>query len=161
MKPTDNEYDFFNLDENRLDDEWKEQPKLYFRYAKRLANAKAEYEQKKAERDVVAAELDRDIRADPAAFEMPKITEGAVEKTILLQKRYQDITGQVLKARHTVDIVQAAVDALDHRKKALESLVHLFSMNYFSQPVGPRGLAKEQVEEVRMKMTKTKKGKGV
>lgn len=128
------EPDFFALDENRLDYEWVNQPRLYYQYANQLADAKDSYERAKAAQELVAAEMDHRIRSAPEQYGVSKITEGVVEKTILMQQPYLNAQRHTLEAKHNMDVAQVAVITLDHRKKALEGLVQLRLANYFSEP---------------------------
>ena len=142
------EPDFFAIDQGRLDEEWLNQPKTFYRYALKLANAKAELERSKAERDVTAAEVDQEIRANPGGYGLgDKQTEPAIKNAGAVEPRNIKANKAIIKAKHDVDVTQAAVDALDHRKKALENLVHLFGMNYFAQPKAPK-TAKERMQKV-------------
>jgi hypothetical protein len=141
------DFDFFDLDPHRLDEEWVHQPKLYFEWATKLADAKKDLELTRATLDQVVARLDRLIRQEPLAFDLPKVTEGVVEKTILLQDAYQAAHREVLRAKDRVNKVEAVVAALDHRKKALENLVYLHGQSYFSTPTAPRGM-KDRMDEV-------------
>ena len=50
------EPDFFKLDKNALDEEWINQPGLYFTYAKKLADAKESLEINKANYELAMAE---------------------------------------------------------------------------------------------------------
>lgn len=129
------EPDFYQLDQNELDKEWIQQPELYFRHASELAEARREFEKAKAEKELVIAELDKEIRENPQQFGFEKMTEKLVESTIIRQKRYQTATHSYLKAKHEMDVAQVAVDTLEHRKKALEKLVDLWQGSYFSKPV--------------------------
>ena len=140
--------DFFVINQGRLDEEWLGQPKAFYRYALRLADAKADLERAKADRDVTAAEVDQEIRANPAAFGLgDKQTEAAIKNAGAVEVRIIKANKAIIKAKHEVDILQAAVDAMDHRKKALENLVHLFGMNYFAEPKAPKN-AKERMQKV-------------
>ena len=149
------EFDFFELDSGRLDEEWVNQPKLYFRYATRLAEAKEAHDRAKAQRDLTVAKLDRNIRTEPLAYDIPKVTEGVVEKTVLLQPLYQAATKEVIDAKARVDQLEAVVSALDHRKKALENLVYLHGQSYFATPRPPEG-QKGRLSEVEKTSTRTK-----
>jgi len=148
MSRTDNEtIDLeIQIDENSLDVEWVGQPRMYFKYASMLADAKREQDQAKVELDLVTAELDMVIRSDPDKFGIGKVTEAAIKATVLAQKEYGKAQKAVLTAKHGVDVLGAAVTALDHRKKALEGLVQLRLANYFSEPRAPEG-AKERLGE--------------
>ena len=124
----------FDIDAERLDQEWLEQSRLYHQAALRLADARRDHEQAKADRDVTCAELDRSVRSQPGKYGLEKVTEGAVANLILLQPEHKRATQKVIEAKHTADVFQADVDALDHRKRALENLVQLRLANYFSEP---------------------------
>lgn len=147
MKNGQSDTDIFDLDQNRLDEEWLGQSKLYMTYASQLADARAEWERAKASRDLVSAELDRDIRSNPDKYDLVKITEGGVEKTIITQRGFQTSNEAVIKAKHKVDLLQATVEALDHRKKSLEALVSLWIGSYFSDPKAPKE-GREKVDEI-------------
>ncbi len=149
--PRTDEFDFFDLDKYALDNEWMNQPKLYFKYALKLADAREAFERAKAERDVVEAELDKDIRLHPQNYDMAKVREASVQQTILLQVQYKEANNDVIVAKHEVDVLQAVIDALDHRKRALENLVSLHAAQYFSEP-----RAKGVGREVADNMTKKK-----
>lgn len=132
--------DLFHLDPDRLDEEWVAQPSLYHEHALVLAEAREHYERAKAERDLVAAELDREVRSDPARFGLDKVTEAAVQTAVATQKRLAQATNAVITARFETDKAQAVVDALEHRKKALENLVQLRLSDYFAEPRPPKGM---------------------
>ncbi len=135
------------IDEHELDQEWVAQPSLYFRYAAKLADARRDWEEAKASLDVTKAELDDSIRRNPAAYEVAKVTERTVEAATVCQQEYQAARQSVIDAHHVVGVMEAAVGALDSRKKALEKLVELHLANYFSRPRAPEG-AKEKMADV-------------
>lgn len=137
----------FDIDPARLDEEWVKQPKLFYGYAKNLADARYEVDKLKAELDLVMAELDKSIRTDPGMFDIGKVTEGAVEKCILLQPDYQKTLAKLNKAKHEAGVLDAAVNALEHKKRGLEGLVQLHGQQYFSEPTAPK-YAKEKMNEV-------------
>lgn len=148
------EITLFDIDQNQLDVEWLKQPKLFFEYAAMLADARAEYEKEKADREVVKARLDLDIRSNPEDYDLDKVTEGAITNVLATQESV--ITGNeaVLAAKHKLDRLQAAVEALDQRKKALENLVGLFGMNYFAEPRAPKGAKEYIADEVKKNVRK-------
>jgi hypothetical protein len=153
--------DFLNLDQNQLDEQWLEQPRLYHKYARRLANAKQSLEEAKAELELCRAELDREIRLNPEAFGLAKLTENIVSNTITIQERYKETQASLIEVKHKVDIYQATVTTLEHRKRALESLVTLHGQDYFSSPRAKNENAQEVMNEiekqnVRRKRTKSK-----
>lgn len=138
-KTYDEDSSFLVIDSNNLEKEWVDQPRLYFKYATKLENAREDFEQAKAELGVVAAECDLDIRNNPAKYDLPKATEKSVEAAVAMHDDYVAAAKEVSVQRHRVGVFQAAVNALDHRKKALEKLVELFLANYYSAPRAPAG----------------------
>lgn len=126
--------DIVHIDEFQLDREWLRQPKLVRDQHKRLAEAKQLMERARSNVDVVKAELDREIRQDPEAYDLAKATEKGIEGAILLQPAYKKAVTKYIEARHDVDLISAVVTALEHKKRALESLVSLHGMDYFAEP---------------------------
>lgn len=141
-KADDHVASVFEIDKLRLDEECCTQPKLYYEYAQLLADARNAWERAKAARDLTEADLDRQVRADPARFGVEKLTESVVRSTVLCQATYNDAHGKVLDAKHEVDQLSAIVDALEHRKKSLENLVYLHQSSYYAEPKLPREYAK-------------------
>lgn len=141
------EHSFVEIDQDALDKEWVRQPKLYMRYATKLAVAEDELARAKAAVEVVKAEVERDIRSDPGKYKMVKVTESAIEARVLVSKPHQEALEEYHKAKHEVDCLKAACKALDHKKAALENLVYLHGQNYFSSPRVPKegGEAMDQV----------------
>lgn len=123
-----------SIDENMLDEEWIGQPRLFFQHAEKLAGARNALDEAKVRLEIVKAGLSRAIREDPASFGLPKITEASVEAAICEQAKFITAQSEVRHLKHKVDVLAAAVTALDHRKKALENLVTLHGQNYFSVP---------------------------
>ena len=122
------------IDPLRLDEEWIGQPKQRQEYGERLADAQFVLDQAKSKLEVLKAELDALIRKDPAMFGLAKITEGAVATTVTAHPGIVDAVAAVNEAKHTVNILQAAVDGLEHRKRALTMLVELHGQAYFASP---------------------------
>jgi len=149
MKP-DPSFDFFEIDKNRLDEEWINQPKLYFQYSDQLTEAKedvarltAQIEIANDDRKAVRAALDLKIRKNPEKFlgKDVKLTESALSNRILIHSKYKeaqqkvyDLNSDLIEANKKVGHLYSAVFTLDHRKAALERLVSLHGQNYFSVP---------------------------
>ena len=140
------------IDENRLDDECIGQPRLYYEWASRLADAKRDLEEAKAEAEVVKAETAKAIRSDPSQFDLAKVTENSVEETVVVQDEYGDSLKAVRDARHKADVLQGAVVSLDQRKRMLEKLIELWMAGYFASPKVP-GDMREQMDESSQRST--------
>lgn len=148
------EPEFFSFDKHKLDEELQAQPKMYFEHAVMLADARRDYEQAEAAKDLVWAELDRDVRSDPAAFGVDKITEAVVKETITRSKKYQKAVAEVIDKRHDMDIAQAGATALDHRKRGLEKAVELWLSDYWAEP-RVNGDGREKARESTKKEART------
>lgn len=124
-----------DIDEHALDREWVSQPRNVLRYTTKLANAKHEVATAKARLDVIEAELDQRIRANPEAFGIQgKPTENMIERRVVLAKDYQACLDRLNTAQHRVDLLTGVVKALEHKKDGLESLVYLQGRAYYAEP---------------------------
>lgn len=145
----------FQIDPHALDQEWLRQADLYHGYAVRLADARKHYETTKAEQEREDANLMRDIRESPADYGLDKITEAAVAACIQSNKGHCEGVQKLINAKHRIDLLQADVNALDHKRRALENLVELHGQDYFSEPrvrtaagaAGVESIKKESVNE--------------
>ena len=123
------------IDPYRLEDEWAMQPKMYFIWAEKTADAQARYDEAKSELDLTKAELDQQIREDSASFGIDgKLTEKLIENCILTQLDYKAAVKQVIQTRHGLEHCKAAVNALEHKKRALSMHVELWIRSYYSEP---------------------------
>ncbi len=148
---------FLDVDLHLLDENWMGQPLLFSHWAKKLAKAKKDLDVAEAELDLVEAELGKAIRRRPEKYGLLKDTDKPVAAAILMQPRYKEAKMVVIEAKYKVAMIQAAVTALDHRKKALEKLVDLHGQNYFSKPKAPKH-AKEAMNEMEKRATRSKYG---
>lgn len=135
------------INQNELDREWVRQPWLYFRHAQEFADARQRLDEEKANLSIIRAEASLEIRTKPEAFNVTKLTEGVVKETLETVIEVQDAEKAVREAKHAVDIYQGLVTALDHKKRALESLVHLHGQSYFASPQAS-GDDRDAMEEV-------------
>lgn len=125
---------FIDIDELALDKEWIEHPGLYLKWARKSAEARLKMAEAKAQLEVDEALLSKAIRDKPENFGIQKVTEPVIESTIKLQQSYQKSLRNLNEAKYSVDKIQAVVDALEHRKKALENAVTLHIQGYTAEP---------------------------
>ena len=129
------EFDILQPDKYKLDEEWVKQPKVFFDFALRLEKPKRKVAETSAALDIERAELDKAIRSNPAKFGIgEKITETVIAQTILLIASYQEKQNLLITYKYKQGVMQAAVNAMEHRKSALERLVSLQGQNYFATP---------------------------
>lgn len=146
----------FEIDETQLDREWINQPRMYYDYASQLAEAKLALEETKVDLDVVRADLDLHIRSKPDEYGLEKVTEKTIESAIMQQSEYTAELKKVRRAKHEVDLLNAAVQALDHRKHALQNLVSLHGQQYFATPKADEH-GKEAAEELNKRAARTRR----
>jgi len=135
------------IDEDSLDLEWLDQPALFMKYARHLAQARRTQDEAKQEIDVVSADIDRQIREKPEDFDIVKVTEGAIKSALLTEPDYQIAYKKYLDAKYEADMASNAVQAFNQRKDALENLVRLHGQQYFAGPRLPRDLSDERKKQ--------------
>jgi hypothetical protein len=141
------------VDENNLLEEWRAQGAMMLDYGIQLADARQKEDEAKAALSVVVAELDCNIRAEPAEYGLPKATETSVVNAIPGCGQHQHATKALTATRHTARVLGAAVDALDHRKRTLQGMTDLFLRQWYADPTKP-GQPKELAEAVEDAPTK-------
>jgi len=147
---TDKEPDFFVFDRFRLEVELENHVRLYHQYATILADVRQDHERAKAQREVVAAEVAQEVRKNPEAFGLVKAQpKEAVEEAVLLDPRYRKALSKEITAKHAVDMAQAAVSTLEHRKTAISKEVDLFLSGYWAKPRVSTDAAREHMDEHR------------
>jgi hypothetical protein len=149
--PDTDEFKILDIDPHQLDKEWISQPRFFMQYALQAADARRAYEEAKAALKVVAAEQDNRIRQKAAALE-EKTTEAAISAQVIRSKSYREAEQTVFDSKHHADVMDAATEALRHRKDALENLVRLRLSEYYSEPRAT-GNAKDMVDDMRMRRT--------
>jgi len=134
------------IDLNALHTEWIKQPSLYMKYSSLAAKAQGERDRAKERIDVIRAECDNDIREHLVSYNCPedksgnyKPTEAWISSTIQRQEKFQKVNEEFHSANYVLNLLQGAVRAFDHRKKALEMEVQLWQGNYYSSPVDKSG----------------------
>jgi hypothetical protein len=102
------------IDESRLEDDLKEISYKYAELGVLLAKARAEYESKKLQFQVLEANLAKHFRET-----LPKVTEKAVEEAIIRTFEWQEAKRQLIDAKQEVDLLSALVQALEAKRDVL------------------------------------------
>jgi len=135
------------INPDALDVEWLRQAELMKKYAAHSADTKREMDEIKERLEITKARIEMEVRSNPEKYELPKVTEGAIQSAIILQKEYQEIVQEYTNAKYENDVAIAVVRAIDQKKTALENLVKLMAASYFAGPQTPRNLSKEWIQE--------------
>ncbi len=117
------------IDEANLDREWAGQADRYMEFAEHAAAASKLVDELKDRLGVMEAEAESSIRE-----RNDDMKEAAVKAAVLLNRDVQAMKQTLNAAKKELSLVRGAVDAMDHRKKALENLVQLHLSNYRSSP---------------------------
>jgi hypothetical protein len=136
--------DDIRIDPSALDVEWLGQAELMIKYTRNAAQARMELDQAKQALDIIRAGLDKDIRELPKQYGIEKVTDKAVESTIITLTEYQEAFQEYLDTKYEADMAQGSVQAFQQRKDALQELVRLHGQSYFAGPSIPRDLVWEQ-----------------
>jgi hypothetical protein len=146
------------IDLLHLEQEWANQPLLYFRFAKKLSVARLKLDRAKDNLKLQEATIQKDIRENPDKYSIPKTTEGAIEKWTLLQPEYQDAVEEYNEKKYRVDLLEAMCDAIETRKWALENEVKLFGSGYWAKPRADENTREEiEQEETRRLYSKARR----
>jgi len=139
--------DDISIDESALDVEWLRQPELMMKYGREAAQKRKDMDLAKEKLDLIRSKLDKEIRENPESRGLVKITEAAIQNTILLQPEYQSASNDYISAKYEYEVIMVAVKAMEAKKSALENLVRLHGQQYFAGPKVPRDLEKEWKEK--------------
>lgn len=140
-----------DIDEDNLDVEWCDHSQRMFRYCRHAAEVHKDMDLAKERLDLVKAQLDQRVRADPGSFDIAvrvtkdgapqPPTETSVMSVVLTQTEYREATRDYLEKKYEYEVASGAVRAFEARKSALENLVRLHGQSYFSGPAVPHDLS--------------------
>ena len=147
-----------DIDLNRLDKEWLEQPRLYYKFAEAQAKARKEKDTAYAELKIEQAEAYLAVRSNPKRYKLPeKITEGLINNTATTLITVKEAQEKLRDATYKYDLLSGALEALNQRKSALENAVKLHGQNYFSTPMGTNEDKEVLTETKRKRMNKRRR----
>jgi len=142
-----------DIDMNDLEGEWLKQPSLFMYYSQEHSEAIKERENAKNNLDVIDAQLDSEIRRDWEKHWTKSPTETAVKNWVLQHEKHKKALDVFNEKSHSVNLLQSAKSAFDHRRKALENLVTLLVTGFHSEPKVSKHITKGE----HLGLDKTKK----
>ena len=131
------------INENDLASECLKHPAQVGEWGAYSVKKQEEYDRAKAKFDLVKAQLDIQIRANPAGFGIPKLTEVTVSSAMTQSKAYQEAQNEMLTAKRNSNLCVAALQSLEHRRKALDLAVQLYTHNYYAEKITHHGGSEE------------------
>ena len=141
MKEPKKFYDDKSVDPNHLDLECVRQSELVFKYSKLAAEAQGDMDSAKFQLDMVKSRLEIECRKDPEKFDLGRVSEAGIDAAVKITGKYQTAYETYLNARKDMRVLDAACNALEHKKKMLEKLVQLHGQQYFAGPSVPHDLS--------------------
>jgi predicted nucleotide-binding protein (sugar kinase/HSP70/actin superfamily) len=130
----DDENDFLGIDLYQLDKEWVRQPSLVGELADKAAQVNADIRDQETDFEVLKAKVMQSIRANPGKYGLVKETEAAVKEALTLDDRIIKRQKRINELKYKADIIKGGLNALEHKKRALEKLVDLHGREYFDSP---------------------------
>jgi hypothetical protein len=106
-----------SIDEEALDIEWLEQPRLMMQYSKHLAQTRMELDNLKQQLEITKAEIDRKIRANPGKYKIEKVTDKAIESVTITTPEYKQAFQEYLDAKYESDMAMSAVRASSKERR--------------------------------------------
>jgi len=138
-----------SIDKFELDEEWKKQPDLYFKWADLFAKASLLVDKIKDALEVRKAQIDKAVRANPKDFGIEKVTNEAINNIVILDDEYRKLSQELIQAKYEESVLGAVVKTMEHKKQALENIVKLFLNNYYAEPaIEAVKKAEEKREEI-------------
>ena len=122
-----------NIEKHELDTEWLHQPMLIYQWSKDYAEALAVRDKTKQYVELARAELDSAIRENPGKYNLDKVTEIGIGNKILTLPKYQEALKQHQEAMYDVNVLSGAIEAINHKKSALDNLTKLFLSGYYGE----------------------------
>lgn len=143
------EFDFAEIDKYALDKEWINQEKMLGKVGQELAKARMEVDRAKSAHEVQQATVDKRIRTNPQKYGLDKITETSIANEVVLQMEKKSTGEKLIQAKYNHAILQAALDRLNARGKAISDLIYLHSIEYFGKPKVPRGMKGSDIDRMK------------
>lgn len=128
------------IDPSELDLCAATQADVFFYWAEQASEARAKLDRAKMQIELVENRLALDCRTEPSKFGLMKVTEAAITATVKNSEEYKEAVDQYLKAKQESQLADAAVNAMEQRKRMIEVLVTLHGQQYFAGPSVPRDL---------------------
>lgn len=108
------------IDEHDIQREWNMQPTLFMKYASIFSKAIRD-------KDKITAYMTEQITAFPEKHGLDKVSEAGIQRVLNTQE-------QIIEANFQVNFYKNALQAFEHRKKALEYECQLMLGGFFAEP---------------------------
>jgi hypothetical protein len=130
---------------------------IYFYWAEKLAEAKTRLDEAIDKSKLIAAQTEMEIRKnwdEKYLANYGKSTENSIKS--VLEIKMEESRQNIRDAQSEVNILQASVNSLEHRKYELDNLTTLLVKGFYAAPNGGRreGVIESTERDVRKKLKK-------
>lgn len=153
-----------SIDTNDMQRECANHPSTHFNYGKKHADALHTRRHAELLEQEAMAEADERARA---SFGMEKFTETAVRRVVEVDPAYLDARREAIDAGHEVNVLAAALEALNAKTKMLTNVTHMQLAHWQSEPNPSHEVRDHHSQEARDQQIKglnsagpRKRGKG-
>ncbi len=136
------------IDPNRLDMELQRQASTFLRFALAAAEGKRELAEAKNRMEVVRVKCASDIRETPELYGIMKSTEGSISEAVLSQPAYQEAIKEYNDVKFHCDQLDAAVTAMDHKKRVIQGYISLYGQGWFAEPNAGNADSRKAAEQM-------------
>lgn len=149
--------DDIKINKYKLEEECEKQASIYFYWAEKLAEAKTRLDEAVDKSKLISAQSEMAIRKnwdDKYSNKYGKQTENGIKAVLEIE---MEVSRQNIRdAQSEVNILQASVNALEHRKYELDNLTTLLVKGFYAAPNGGRreGVIESTERDVRKKLKK-------
>jgi hypothetical protein len=128
--------DDVRINKYKLDEECEKHSSLYYYWAEKNADAKKILSQSEDLLKYTLAETEITLRKNWDDSKDGKQTENGIKAKLENHPNIRKIKEQIIENQHQVNILSAAVSAMEHRKSELNNLVSLQIGGFYSTPTG-------------------------
>ena len=147
------------LDRYDLPTEWETHPQAYMYWADEYTYAVFDRDRQKDQVDLVMADLDGEIRNDPDAYELTKVTDSSVAAAIKRTQLYKDEQEKMHQANLVVNRTAAAKSAMDHKRRALDNMTTLLINEFYNSNTAPAESVVSRGNKSQARFTQAQKDK--
>lgn len=146
-----------SIDKHDMENECAGHPSIHFEYGKKHADALRERRLAELEEQEEQAAADGRVRASSLDG---KFTETAIRRQVEQDPKYQEACRKALDAAYEVNVLAAALEALNAKTKMLGNVLQMQLAHWQSEPRGARELAEKTQEQSREEQLEGLKSEG-
>jgi len=148
--------DKLTINQYQLELECMNQAFVYEEIGELTSSYKADAKRAKEHLEYVKASLKADIRKEPDKFSLSKVTDSALDSTVILQEEYKVASTAAIDASELADRLNVLLESAAQRKAMLRDLVSLYTHNYYTNQdlsgeiKAASGVTEEQIVQTRI-----------